>query len=314
MTDETALAVQEQRGEWLPAMTVKQATQRYAEMQKFVKKVLKESVDFGVIPGTDKPTLLKAGAEKFALFFGLGIEHELVDCTEDWEHGFFNYRYKVVARDLRSGKIKATGEGSCNSMEKKYRIRHIPEFKATAEEKANVIRSEEKTSKKGNKYTMLTVENDDPYSIVNTLQKMAYKRALVAAVLVAANASDYFTQDMEDMAPEVINGDFREVPVSTGKRNESQWPEQDILKKLIDLQLTDAKPHAVHILNKSPFMNVAPGKLELLETVAYFVGHAMIKADLPDLPFDERTEHLNKTWAEDHSTWTEKAIEMLGGE
>jgi hypothetical protein len=43
------------------------------------------------------------------------------------------------------------------------------------------------------------VPNPDIESQVNTIQKMGQKRALIAAVLVSCNASDYFTQDMEDV-------------------------------------------------------------------------------------------------------------------
>lgn len=43
------------------------------------------------------------------------------------------------------------------------------------------------------------IPNDDIYSLVNTILKMGEKRSLVAATLIAVNASDYFTQDMEDI-------------------------------------------------------------------------------------------------------------------
>ena len=42
------------------------------------------------------------------------------------------------------------------------------------------------------------IPNDQFGDIVNTIQKMAQKRALVAAVLVVTNCSDAFTQDLED--------------------------------------------------------------------------------------------------------------------
>lgn len=42
------------------------------------------------------------------------------------------------------------------------------------------------------------IENDDTYTLHNTIIKMAQKRALVAAVLIASNASEFFTQDIED--------------------------------------------------------------------------------------------------------------------
>jgi hypothetical protein len=47
--------------------------------------------------------------------------------------------------------------------------------------------------------TWYRVPNEDMADVVNTLQKMAYKRALVAATLLAINASEFFTQDVEDM-------------------------------------------------------------------------------------------------------------------
>lgn len=42
------------------------------------------------------------------------------------------------------------------------------------------------------------IPNPDVADVINTLQKMAQKRALVAAVLVVTNCSDAFTQDLED--------------------------------------------------------------------------------------------------------------------
>lgn len=49
--------------------------------------------------------------------------------------------------------------------------------------------------------TEYRVPNPDVADQVNTCQKMAQKRALVAAVLIAVNASEYFTQDIEDFEP-----------------------------------------------------------------------------------------------------------------
>lgn len=46
--------------------------------------------------------------------------------------------------------------------------------------------------------TLYRVPNPDVADVINTCQKMAQKRALVAAVLVVTNCSDAFTQDLED--------------------------------------------------------------------------------------------------------------------
>lgn len=46
--------------------------------------------------------------------------------------------------------------------------------------------------------TMFRIPNPEVPDTINTCQKMAQKRALVAAVLVVTNCSDAFTQDLED--------------------------------------------------------------------------------------------------------------------
>lgn len=61
--------------------------------------------------------------------------------------------------------------------------------------------------------TKYRIPNDDIYTLVNTILKMAEKRALVAATLIGCNASDYFTQDMEDLAEiSPIDADNGDIP------------------------------------------------------------------------------------------------------
>lgn len=48
------------------------------------------------------------------------------------------------------------------------------------------------------------IPNDDIFSQVNTIDKMAQKRAIVSAVKVAVNASEFFTQDMEDFDTGIV--------------------------------------------------------------------------------------------------------------
>jgi hypothetical protein len=83
----------------------------------------------------------------------------------------------------------------------------LPGGKATQEEKANG-RLETRTGRNGRQYQVYIVKNPDPADVVNTIDKMAQKRALVAAVLIAVNASELFTQDVEDYG-DVIDGDWQ---------------------------------------------------------------------------------------------------------
>lgn len=133
---------------------------RINKFQQIVRKTLKQNLDYGIIPNTKKPTLLKPGAEKILILLGIRSEFDIIDKTRDFENGFFQYQVKCK---LYKGEILITeGIGTCNTKEKKY------------------------------KYA-------DCYSSDNTVLKMSKKRALVDAALMVGSLSDIFTQDLEDM-------------------------------------------------------------------------------------------------------------------
>ena len=58
----------------------------------------------------------------------------------------------------------------------------------------------------------------NPYDVKNTLEKMAEKRSLVAAVLIGTAASDIFTQDIEDL-PHLVSEDSE--PPASESNNEA---------------------------------------------------------------------------------------------
>lgn len=163
------------------------------QMQNVVQKTLKKGHDFGEVPGTSKPTLLKPGGEKICMLFGLNPEYEFLQTTEDYDREFFSYNIRCTL--FRNRQPVAQGVGSCNSKEKKYRFVNVDTIPETY-----IGQSEEYTDKYGRvKYK---INNPDICSLVNTILKMAKKRAFIDAVLQVASLSEVFTQDIEDM------GDF----------------------------------------------------------------------------------------------------------
>jgi hypothetical protein len=166
---------------------------KIAQMQSVVQKTLKQGHDFGEVPGTNKPTLLKPGGEKICMLFGLNPEYEFLQVTEDYDKEFFSYNIRCTL--FRNGQPVAQGVGNCNSKEKKYRFINVDEIPE------NYMGSSESfTDKYGRqKYK---INNPDICSLVNTILKMAKKRAFIDAVLQVASLSEVFTQDLEDM------GDF----------------------------------------------------------------------------------------------------------
>jgi hypothetical protein len=163
------------------------------ETRAMVKEALKQGRDYGTIPGTDKAALLKPGAERLALAFGLAPRFRIVEQEIDhdrdvkwvkrkkvWNNKFKGdksfvyaeeagaslglYRYVVECEMVHreSGTVVAACLGACSSMESKY--------------------------------------VDRPRDVENTILKMGEKRAQVGAVILALGLSDEFTQDTEDLA------------------------------------------------------------------------------------------------------------------
>ncbi len=237
---------------FLPSMSMHQALDRYNAVLEFTQTIMKDGKDYGKIPGSDKPSLLKPGAEKLCSFFGLTPKMVIVQKEEDWtgeHHGgecFFYYHYRVQM--WKGDYLLGEGDGSCNSMESKYRYRWVqedqvppgmnkaslkrrggrisePKFAvdkaetggqygkpmehwqafrdAIANGTATVIQKPKKAGGTMEAWeidsTLFRVPNPDIADQVNAIQKMAYKRALVAVVLIVCNASEYYTQDIEDM-------------------------------------------------------------------------------------------------------------------
>ena len=173
--------------------TIANTMAKIQQMQNVVQKTLKKGHDFGEVPGTSKPTLLKPGGEKICMLFGLNPEYEFLQTTEDYDKEFFSYNIRCTL--FRNGNPVAQGVGSCNSKEKKYRFINVDEIPENY-----IGQSEQITDKYGR--TRYKINNPDICSLVNTILKMAKKRAFIDAVLQVASLSEVFTQDIEDM------GDF----------------------------------------------------------------------------------------------------------
>lgn len=233
---------------YMPALSVPQAVMRFNTLVEFVQTVMRDGVDFGTIPGTPKPTLFKAGAEKLTTLFGLTVRFNIVEQVEEWnsDEPFFYYWYRCSL--LRGDRLIAEADGSCNSRESKYRWRWvnaqdvpahldiarlvkrggaISEFTFAVDKAetggkygkplehwqafqnaidagtARLIKRKTNAGKEMDAWeidsTLYRVPNEDIASQVNTVQKMAQKRAFVAVTLIGVNASEFFTQDIEDI-------------------------------------------------------------------------------------------------------------------
>lgn len=164
-------------------------------------KIMKPGIDFDIIPGTVKPTLLKPGAEKLCFAFKLSPTYEVLESIEDHDKiitykkynkktgqnedvealGFFYYKIicRLVHRD--TGVVVAEQIGTCSSYD---------------------------PGKGG--------------APANTVIKIAQKRAHVGATLSATFTSDRFTQDLEDYADAEKNESYNETQTARQLATEKQ--------------------------------------------------------------------------------------------
>lgn len=194
------------------AMSIQSLTRQVDLIQEVMKKVMREGEHYGKIPGTNKPTLLKPGAEKLNVTFRLGPSYTIIEKIRDDD--FIAYTVRCDLTHIPTGTLVASGIGSCNSKETKYRYRtentgrEVPAAYWNDRDPRLLGGHQFSPRKKDGKWwIMQQVENENPWDLDNTLVKMACKRAMVAAVLNGTAASDIFTQDVEDMPENLINGD-----------------------------------------------------------------------------------------------------------
>lgn len=162
----------------------------FNEFKEFLKNDLKDGVDFGKIPGVEKPCLFKAGGEKIQLYLGLTPQYKLLhrefvpnqvrkdkvwnDVTKKYQEveTVRNYYCWEWSCELWHGSVKvAEGVGMGNTEEDKY----VSQYKGA------------KT----------------PDSLANTVMKISKKRAFMDAIIGVSGVSDIFTQDLEDS--EMVN-------------------------------------------------------------------------------------------------------------
>lgn len=156
--------------------SIKALSERIEKMKHFVSGQMVKGIDndYAVIPGTKKMSLLKPGAEKLLLLFNLGFKFTIINQVVDLIIGEVSFLIECKVFRKSDGVVVGEYMGFCSNKEKKY-------------------------------------EKQNPSDMVNTILKMCQKRALVGATIAATGASDYFTQDLEDMEAQ------KKAPVDSSK-------------------------------------------------------------------------------------------------
>lgn len=272
-----------------PPMTANDIRAQVNRIQEVMKTVMQDGQHFGKIPGAgDKPTLLKAGAEKLIMTFRLAPE---VEVEPLFLPDAIGYRVKVKLNTF-DGRFVGSGVGECSSLEEKYKWRAAvcdEEFESTTVDQRRV-----KFSKKYGKVEKIKQVRTNPADQANTILKMAKKRALVDATLTCLAASDIFTQDIEDMDPETLgrgsNGSTP-PPVNTNG-NSGEKKEQPASPAPDDQHISDPQRKRLFAIAKD-----------------CGVSNDMIKAHLLELGIESSNKIL-RTQYEEFIAWIEGHKEM----
>jgi hypothetical protein len=197
-------------------------------IQDMMRRAMRQDEHYGVIPGCQKPSLLKSGAEKLAMMFRLAPAYDIK--RTDVGRGHAEFSVSCTLTHINRGEVWGQGVGSCSTMESKFRYRWDDTGNPVPQDYWN---SKDKSLIGGDAYTVRKtkgvwkiyqrVEHDNPADYYNTCLKMAKKRAMVDAILTATAASDIFTQDVEDM---VENGVIDVTP--SGKSNVTPPPTRTV--------------------------------------------------------------------------------------
>ena len=190
VTPNTPLSITETR------RSTQQMIAQRASIVECMSSVMRKDHDYGIVPGTDKPSLLKPGSEKLLSLFNLAAQPNAEDLSTP---DCIRYRVTITVIHTPTGTIAGFGVGEASSAESKYQWRGAvcnEEWDATPEDRRRLKWKKGYGDKPAFSVRQIRAEMED---VANTVLKMAKKRAQIDAVLTATAASDVFAQDVEDL-------------------------------------------------------------------------------------------------------------------
>ena len=212
--------------QYVKPLTAVQVKANVQLIQQVMADVMIKDVHYGTIPGTQKPTLYKAGSEKILATFRIAAyPKEIEDLSTDDE---IRYRVKVHGVAMENDQVLfGVGIGECSSSEEKYKWR-----KPVCDEEYNETPEDRRRLKwfkgYGDKppYQQKQIRTN-PSDVANTVLKMAKKRGQIDMTLTATGASDVFDQDLEDL-PEGLVGEVAEKkpPVKAPQKKATEAVDQ----------------------------------------------------------------------------------------
>ena len=265
--------------EYQKPLTAPQVKAQVQLIQQVMEAVMKKDIHYGVIPGTQKPTLYKAGSEKILATFRISAQpREVEDLSTSDE---IRYRVKVYGVAMENENIIfGVGIGECSSSEGKYKWRTPvcdEEFNATSDDRRQLVWKKGYEGKPA--YQQKQVRTN-PSDVANTILKMAKKRAQIDMTLTATGASDVFDQDLEDL-PEGIAHEVAE------KKPPVKQPQKKAETKVDSDKISDPQ--------RKRFFAIAKGMGKTDDQIKEYLQAMISSASAGDIP--KNLYDIMCTWA-----------------
>jgi hypothetical protein len=161
--------------------SIQETTRSIALLQNMVKEVLVRGIDYGHIPGTPQDSLWEPGASQIIGSFHCYCGQRRIIKLEDTnEKIVVCVEVPIISRSLQIE--VASGIGAASTLETKYKYRWVSKPKDWGYDEEAVKTFKTKQGKEeGRDVTLYRIPNPEHSELLNTIVKMASKRAEVDA-------------------------------------------------------------------------------------------------------------------------------------
>lgn len=174
-----------------PIVTPAALIEAHKEVTELVTQALEVGIDYGKVPGTDRPTLLQPGAQRLLKAFGGVARFDVLVSEADHDRVTSWTKRKKVWRNAHAGDRHFDWKEESGEARGLYR--HVVRCDVIQRGTGEII-----GSAIGSCSTLEAKYCDRPRECEHIALAIAMKRALVAATLNAFALSGRFTQDLED--------------------------------------------------------------------------------------------------------------------
>lgn len=161
--------------------SIQETMQSIALLQNMVRNVLVRGIDYGHIPGTQGDSLWEPGSSRiigsFHCYCG---RRRIIKIEDSAEKIVVCVEVPIISRNLQVE--VASGIGAASTLETKYKYRWVsePQEWGYDEEAVKTLRTK-KGKEEGKNVTLYRIPNPEHSELLNTIVKMASKRAEVDA-------------------------------------------------------------------------------------------------------------------------------------